>query len=153
MKCIGCDVSKSIIEFKAMKRGRKVVLTKCRRCRNKLHAAYLANREARIASSTAANRKDPEKRRLYMNAYMASIRDEIFAKLGCRCVRCGFADRRALQIDHVNGDGYLELRRKLNTFKYLKRVIADKKGRYQILCANCNWINRHEQGEQPNRRG
>ena len=32
----------------------------------------------------------------------------VLSKLGGKCCRCGFDDPRALQIDHVNGDGYKE---------------------------------------------
>lgn len=84
-----------------------------------------------------------------MRQYMAAVRAEAVAKLGGACKRCGFADPRALQIDHVHGDGWAELRNGANTFLHLKRVLADKANRYQLLCANCNWIKRAENGEQP----
>mgnify|MGYP001615616281 CR=1 FL=1 len=67
-----------------------------------------------------------------------------------KCIRCGFSDRRALQIDHVNGGGLKEFR-KLGVFRILKQIIAMPKeeaiSRYQILCANCNWIKKSENGE------
>jgi len=53
---------------------------------------------------------------------------------------------RALQIDHVNGDGHKERQ----TRKSLNRKIALNlidTSRYQILCANCNWIKRVENNE------
>src|SRR3990167_7573567 len=36
------------------------------------------------------------------------LRDEIIIKFGNKCKRCGFNDKRALQIDHVNGGGCKE---------------------------------------------
>ena len=78
-----------------------------------------------------------------------SLREQIFSKLGHVCKRCGFADKRALQIDHVNDDGYLvrTLWRTAQT-KYLRAVLVDESGAYQILCANCNWIKRVELSER-----
>lgn len=62
--------------------------------------------------------------------------------VGKVCRRCGFSDPRALQFDHVNGQGAtLPLRSQA----VLERGLAD--GRLQILCANCNWIKRDECGE------
>lgn len=41
----------------------------------------------------------------YFNWKMRMIK-----KLGGKCVHCGFKDIRALQFDHINGDGYKEKR-------------------------------------------
>ncbi len=74
----------------------------------------------------------------------ARLRELIFSKLG-DCARCGFSDKRALQIDHVHSDGFLH--RKYGsggTMKYMKEVLSDTLGRFQILCCNCNWIKRSE---------
>lgn len=69
-------------------------------------------------------------------------------KLGGICVRCGFSDRRALQIDHVNGDGAKERKiGMINSTSIYKKVLADKENKYQLLCANCNWIKRVENNE------
>lgn len=60
---------------------------------------------------------------------------------------CGFADYRALQIDHKNGNGRRE-RKELggNKIALYKRVVANPDS-YQCLCANCNWIKRAEEHE------
>lgn len=76
---------------------------------------------------------------------------EIHTSLGGVCVKCGFSDSRALQIDHINGGGYTE--RKLyptNPKKYYSDIlksIKNNEGKYQLLCANCNWIKRFENNE------
>jgi hypothetical protein len=74
-------------------------------------------------------------------------RQKVIDKLGGKCVKCGFDDFRALQIDHVNGGGKRELRGMVH-FSYLKKVLNDTTGAYQLLCANCNWIKRFENNEQ-----
>jgi hypothetical protein len=71
----------------------------------------------------------------------------IIAFLGDSCVKCGFSDWRALQIDHVNGGGvkeYKEIKRCTSIF--YKRIKSHKE-KYQLLCANCNWIKRYENNE------
>lgn len=68
--------------------------------------------------------------------------------LGNKCSKCGFKDFRALQIDHVNGDGASDGNTRGSTFclRVIESVRIGEK-RYQILCANCNWIKRCEKKE------
>lgn len=66
--------------------------------------------------------------------------------LGGRCCRCGFADIRALLIDHFAGGGSAE--RRLHQSNWVPAQVA--KGRvagYRLLCANCDSIKRHENQE------
>jgi len=77
------------------------------------------------------------------------VREEMFILLGNKCVQCGFSDRRALQIDHIRGGGIKE-RRKGNTRSFHQKVLKStktKENKYQLLCANCNWIKRFENKE------
>lgn len=62
------------------------------------------------------------------------------------CVRCGFSDERALQIDHIDDNGANERERACGrrtaagtTFYRWLRKNRWPDG-YQVLCANCNWI-------------
>jgi hypothetical protein len=84
------------------------------------------------------------------------MKNEAYAKLGEVCAMCGFDDRRALQVDHVNSDGGVERdnkgRRSVVSNTLYRRILQDTEGRYQILCANCNWIKRHTNNECPPRR-
>ena|ERR1035437_270351 len=83
-------------------------------------------------------------------------RDAALSALGGKCIRCGFADSRALQIDHVWGGGLAELRvfgqhqsGYYGRGGYLEHVIQEvHSGKYQLLCANCNWIKRSELREE-----
>jgi hypothetical protein len=77
------------------------------------------------------------------------LKQLVFQKLGWSCCRCGYHDVRALQIDHVNGGGNKEHKQVKNSLSFLKKVLTDDKGSYQILCANCNWVKRHENKEEP----
>ena len=99
-------------------------------------------REQRHRDSKICRRRDKE--------YRARQKNKVFDKFGRRCSNpeCkwinadgtrGCTDESCLQIDHVFNDGYKERKTVARTTLYNK-VLADIEGRYQILCANCNWI-------------
>lgn len=73
------------------------------------------------------------------------VRKEALEILGSKCCKCGFSDIRALQIDHINGGGNRE-RKEKGDYAMYKGVILNPE-KYQLLCANCNWIKRHENHE------
>lgn len=85
------------------------------------------------------------------------LRMKVVDKLGGKCsnpncaVIGGMRDIRALQIDHVHGGGVREFRTLRNT-QFLKKVLSDTEGNYQLLCANCNWIKRYENNENRKRK-
>jgi len=68
-----------------------------------------------------------------------------------KCARCGFADLRALCIDHIDGHAYMW--RKAHTggasgsrlYQWLKG--HEYPQGFQVLCLNCNLIKRAERGE------
>ena len=64
------------------------------------------------------------------------------------CKKCGFDDIRALQIDHVHGGGNKEKQMHgLGFYNRYELIVKASPNSYQILCANCNWIKRAENGE------
>lgn len=76
------------------------------------------------------------------------VRKEVLEAYGGKCVRCGFSDERALQIDHIEGRGAAH-RKSLGgqvSFMFWLRKMKFPMG-FQILCANCNWIKRAEKSE------
>lgn len=77
------------------------------------------------------------------------LKDRLFAILGGpRCVSCGFEDGRALQFDHINGGG-TKARKQSNGHEiaYYSSHPDEAKQNLQVLCANCNWIKRHDRRE------
>jgi len=99
--------------------------------------------------------KNKEKLINYQRKYKQERRIIILERLGNRCIKCGFDDYRALQIDHIHGGGNKEKKEKFNNDygKYHKHLlsISEKElfNTYQCLCANCNWIKRFENNEVP----
>lgn len=69
--------------------------------------------------------------------------------LGAECVKCGYRDLRALQLDHINGGGAKENKDRRSSSYYRQILLNPKEAflKYQILCANCNWVKRYENQE------
>lgn len=85
--------------------------------------------------------------RIRNQKWSAQLRIKVIEKLGGKCKKCGFDDFRALQIDHVKDDGYIERNLITSRVTYLNKVLNDQTGKYQLLCANCNWIKRYNHNE------
>ena len=81
-----------------------------------------------------------KKRGLQDRAKAQVLRAEILIALGGTCAQCTWNDVRALQIDHVQGDGRLERSRRAGYYRKILRSIRSNEGKYQLLCANHNWI-------------
>ena len=75
-----------------------------------------------------------------------ALRLRVLMLFGGKCQCCGFSDPRALQVDHIDGGGNQERKVLKGTGSRYKAVLADP-ARYQLLCANCNWIKREEEQE------
>lgn len=110
---------------------------------NKYQAKYLASltpeeleayKERNRQLTTQANKKH---------------RQEAVAFLGGKCVVCGIDDIRVLQVDHVYGGGSQEFKRKSR--KQMLAMIKASPSRYQLLCANHNFIKLHENEESKTR--
>ena len=92
-----------------------------------------------------AKRKYERKKRL-------ELRLRVLNKYGNSCIKCGFSDYRALQIDHVNGGGGKEIKKFKVRGEYYQHLLTDKTNNYQLLCANCNQIKKCENYENANDR-
>ena len=113
---------------------------------------YLANKEKCIARAKKWQALNPDKRRQYDRNYLLKAlgwKKELFQAMGDKCVKCGFSDVHALQVDHVNGNGRNE--RKRVGYRYWLKVLDSFKkneNQYQLLCANCNVIKQQENNER-----
>jgi hypothetical protein len=109
-------------------------------------AEFLAKRKVKrnTPEGRATNREHLRKQR-------AKIRHAALAVLGDKCVRCGFTDKRALQIDHIRGGGNKERREggktQIQLYRWIVANVPSAKAKFQILCANHNWIKRFENKE------
>lgn len=132
----------------------------------------LDNRDKRNAYTRKWMKDNKERCRVYKRRYKSKLsveekravalrlrkmykrlREQIHALLGGKCGRYGFTDPRALQVDHRNGNG-LHYKHEGKEYAYRGVFLYNKilkgvfpKEHFQLLCANCNWIKRHEKHE------
>jgi hypothetical protein len=117
---------------------------------------FKSHRRQHAESDRRFQQHHKDREALHHREYNRRIRQEITELLGGKCsnpncaVSGGMKDPRALQIDHVNGDG-AKLRRGLNglqsMYRQMLRDIKAGSKAYQLLCANCNWIKKFERDE------
>lgn len=60
------------------------------------------------------------------------------------CIKCSFADIRALSIDHINNDGAKH--RSVNIYRWLHKHNYPEG--FQTLCMNCQFIKKSEYNEE-----
>ncbi len=71
-------------------------------------------------------------------------RAKALEKLGNRCVKCGFDNQLALEIDHIEPCGTSNRLRGISLYKFI--VLVSVNG-FQILCANCHTIKTRSNNE------
>lgn len=121
---------------------------RCKDCyKQQCHKYYLCNKEKYKQRSTAWKKVHRTERRIIAHEARLSI----ISFFGGKCVRCPFTDERALQLDHINGDGYKDKRSHWAKTWYVLKLIKQNpekaRKKFQLLCANCNWIKRVENHE------
>jgi len=97
-------------------------------------------RQAHLEQTRLASAKNKRETRIKQ-------RKSVLEKLGGKCIKCGFNDWRALHVDHINGGGTKERKEFNSPAKSYQDIMEFGILKYQILCANCNTIKRHECGE------
>jgi hypothetical protein len=122
----------------------------CKECLRKIGVKRSAN--YRKVNYTEYRRKGREA----STKYYSKIKKILFAGYGDRCACCGEIEPKFLSIDHVNNDGYKERghRHKLNSDSYginlYKKIIGlNFPSQYQLLCMNCNFGKRMNNGVCP----
>ena len=109
---------------------------------------YKNNRKKQLLNNKEWKKKNPENISRRSKLYNANARKELIELLGGKCVRCGFDDPRALQVDHIDGGGCKAVKSiKGNKNYYHLKKVREGSADYQLLCANCNWIKRYENNE------
>ena len=127
---------------------------------------YLHHRVEVLERSNDYNKKHKKERTKYMKKWRGknrerdsqnkkqrreSLKKQIFELLGKICIKCKFSDEKALEIDHIHGNGREE-RKKFRScsITYLNHIFKELRAGskdYQLLCANCNRIKEYENNE------
>ena len=137
--CWRCFKIKDISDFFHEARSKDGHSGYCKVCSTFMtRASEQRNREGYLLRSRTLSKK-----------YYDRDRSRAIMLMGGKCVRCGFSDKRALHIDHINGGGCRD--RKNGNYgksaRFLREAVGGNGIKYQLLCANCNWIKRVEMGE------
>lgn len=127
-----------------------------RKNKAKLSAREVERRKLGIAAMTKDELKafriaEVEKTRRMHEA----TKEIVFSHYGWRCACCGETERAFLSMDHVNNDGYKDRVGKSRSSSKLYRKIK-KQGfpnTYQVLCMNCNFGKRMNNGICPHKQG
>ena len=161
--CPGCQKTVAVEMFSRNKSKEDGLVSHCRPCQRAASKAkrdanggvyakayYLKHRERMAPENRARARAYyaalPKELRVDPKPRYRALKSRALATLGGVCVRCGFTDERALQIDHIDGCGVVErVRTDVRTIYF--RVSRGETAGFQILCANCNWIKRVENDE------
>lgn len=120
---------------------------------------YLRNREKKIKQVSDNQKKNLGKIQKNHRNWHHERRMKAFELLGGKCANpfnlthpdwCN--DWRCLQIDHINGGGSVHYNKR-KTIGIISDVIKDpdRELKYQLLCANCNWIKRFKEKEHNQR--
>ena len=143
-RCTKCGEEKPLEAFnrnKTTKDGRAYHCKKCQSAYMKTY--YPKNRERMNENAKRAMRKKREKVVKYVSDYVSGKKP--------MCLKCGMDDIRTLQIDHINAGGNSDVRSFASRATYYSHILSlspiEVKEKYQILCANCNWIKRYENNE------
>jgi len=76
------------------------------------------------------------------------IRDQLFDIYGDTCKECGFDDKRALTLDHIQNNGNVERKELGERGVYQRARDNYLPNEYQILCMNCQFIKKVETQKQ-----
>ena len=152
-RCSKCKTTKRKEEFSRNKNSSDGLCHWCKKCsRRKENLAYKnpVVRKQRLERAKEAYRQNPEKHHARKRDYYKKIVEEVFKLLGNKCKKCGEADKRLLQIDHINGGGRKHKKSLDNSwwryYNCVKKSVKKNKKEYRLLCANCNWIDGIEKG-------
>jgi hypothetical protein len=80
----------------------------------------------------------------YVRKWRHKLKVEVFTHYSpkIKCVRCGYADLRALSIDHINNDGYKHRKTVAAPYLYAWLKRNNYPSGFQVLCMNCQWVKR-----------
>lgn len=103
------------------------------------------NSEDKKAYDAAYRLKNRKLLQQKQRQYRRNLKNQVLDRYGNGCVRCGFDDIRALQIDHVNNNGAEERKalggQNVSGWRFYQHLVANNlPDGYQTLCANCNMI-------------
>lgn len=136
--CTSCGVEKPLSEFHKDNRSPIGICFQCKSCLCEKSLKYYQEHK--------------EERRKYTRDRGQQIKQIVLSHYSDgqpKCNQCGFEDIRALSVDHINGGGNKQRRDDgllgANFYKWIKHQNYPEG--LQVLCMNCQFIKRMEDGE------
>jgi 5-methylcytosine-specific restriction endonuclease McrA len=117
--------------------------------KSEIHREWYQRNKEKVRPYKAANMRryraaDPEKYRIQSREHKKLLRDKLLEMYGRKCAICGFDDRRALTLDHINQNGNSE-RKELGERGVYRRALKEyNPDEYRTLCMNCQFIERQK---------
>ncbi len=138
-KCSNCGIVKSAANFWKTKRGSNGLYSRCIQC------GKIYNKDRYRLYRRDRNDAQIKK--------MGTYRPIVFSHYGNKCACCGETTPEFLTIDHVNNDGPDDIMPSGHRYKggalYRKIIKESFPKRYQLLCMNCNFGKRMNNGFCP----
>lgn len=135
-KCAKCDAYKSTQSFcknKQTKSGRNCW---CKKCVIEYGKKYKILNKEKVSIKNKIN--------------WNNIKINIYNLLGNKCNCCGEKEINFLQIDHINNDGFKERHINKHIVQYFEHI-KNNRSNFQLLCANCNWGKKMNNGICPHK--
>jgi hypothetical protein len=157
LKCFGCSQLKAKRHFtakqaaskkplcKVCSQNRVSILSSSKKQKTKKRGSIVTTKYGIKPNKTKQNKSKQYCATNYNKKY-SEVKEKVFQMFGSKCKRCKETDKRVLQLDHINGGGTKE-RKKTNSLNRYVRALKDP-SKYQMLCANCNIIKKHENEEK-----
>jgi len=156
-KCYRCGRLRPLTEFHRNRSTPDGYQWECKECKRMYQAEYRRTHRDKIREWARRYKSRPEYRkkdREYSSARWRMLKKEAIMAYGGKCACCGEACLAFLEIDHIDNDGKKD-REKHGSgkafYEWLKKNNYPK-GRYQVLCRNCNWV-KHAYGTCPHQTG
>jgi len=143
--CSRCGVEKDKTQFDKHSSTKDKLQPWCRSCRNARRQELRIKKEGYYATERDRYREQHllSCRKLYYR-YKAQVLQH-YGGDSPAC-SCGFSDRRALSIDHIEGGGCQhrkEIGAGVNFYRWLVKNSFPEG--FQVLCMNCQFIKRYEE--------
>jgi len=171
-KCCKCKQSKDISEFYVTFREARncyETYSRCKQCSSLIAVAWQKRNPERMREINRASQfkrrkkilaynkryysEHADQRRAKQIAYWRSLKDEVyFAYGGYKCACCGEETKAFLSIDHIDGGGNKhrrEIGRGPNLMHWLKA--RHFPSGFQVLCMNCQFGKKHNDGICPHK--
>lgn len=118
---------------------------------------YARNKESQRQKQSVYRKNNKDKVnaavRIWQKKHIRQLRIQMIEAYGGKCSCCGESEPIFLQLDHINNDGSIERRKYGNhvvEWQELKKA-GWPKDRHQLLCANCNYGKRMNDGVCPHK--